>query len=60
MNRDDLVGLLDKLFGSQAEASRQLNTSRRTIAAWGKENPVPNAVAALLRMLDDERKHRKV
>jgi hypothetical protein len=55
MTRKDLVTLLKRLFGSQAEASRRLKTSPRTIAAWGKENPVPNAVAALLRMLDEAR-----
>jgi hypothetical protein len=55
MSRKELITLLTKLFGTQTEASRQLNTPLRTIAAWGKENPVPNAVAALLRMLDTER-----
>ena len=55
MTRHDLIALLIRLFGSQTEASRQLNTPRRTIAAWGKENPVPPAIAALLRMVDESR-----
>lgn len=55
MTRAQLVGLLNKLFGSQVEASRQLNTSRDTISKWGRDNPVPPAVAALLVMLDAER-----
>jgi hypothetical protein len=59
MGRLELVALLERLFGSQAEASRQLKTPRRTIAAWGKENPVPNSVAELLRLLDAERNRKE-
>lgn len=51
MNRAELVTLLNTLFGSQAEAARRLKTSRRTIAAWGRENPVPNAVGELLKIV---------
>jgi hypothetical protein len=60
MTRDEFVTLLVRLFGSQAEASRQLRTPKRTIAAWGRENPVPNAVAELLKMLDSERSTNKM
>lgn len=55
MSRHELLRLLNKLFGSQAKAARQMNTPLRTIAAWGKENPVPKPVASLLRLLDDAR-----
>lgn len=53
MTRSQLVALLNKLFGSQVEAARRLNTSRDTISKWGRDNPVPPAVAALLVMLDN-------
>lgn len=51
MSRLELVTLLNKLFGSQVGAARRLKTPLRTISAWGKENPVPPAVAELLLML---------
>ena len=50
-----LFGLKSNGYGWQAEMSRQLNTSVRTIASWGKEYPVPEAVAALLIMLKEAR-----
>jgi hypothetical protein len=50
-----LFGLKSNGYGWQAEMARQLDTPVRTIASWGKEYPVPNAVAALLTMLDKER-----
>jgi hypothetical protein len=59
MTRQELISLLERLFGSQAEASRQFKTPRRTIAAWGNENPVPNSVAALLLLLDAERNRKE-
>jgi hypothetical protein len=59
MTRKQLVALLNRLFGSQTEAARQLKTPRRTIAAWGKENPIHPAVAALLLMLDAERNRKE-
>lgn len=53
MTRAQFMALLNRLFGSQVEAARRLNTSIDTIKKWGRDNPVPPAVAALLLMLDN-------
>lgn len=58
MTRSELLTLLKALFGSQIEAANKLNTSRDTISKWGRDNPVPPAVAALLLMLDSERNNK--
>ena len=55
MSRAELEKLLVGLFGSLGGAAEALETSRFTIRAWGRQNPVPPAVAALLRMLARER-----
>jgi hypothetical protein len=52
----ELFGLKSNGYGWQAEMARQLNEIPvRTVASWGKEYPVPKAVAALLIMLRDSR-----
>ena len=51
MTRDELEALLNALFGSLGGAAEALGTSRFTVGAWGRKNPVPPAVASLLRML---------
>lgn len=51
MTRAELESLLIALFGSLGGAAIALDTSRFTIRAWGRSNPVPPAVASLLRML---------
>ncbi|MDY3551417.1 hypothetical protein R5W24_000493 [Gemmata sp. JC717] len=55
MTRAELETLLIALFGSLGGAAVALDTSRFTIRAWGRDNPVPPAVASLLRMLAAER-----
>lgn len=56
----NLFGLKSNGYGWQAEMARQLNTPVRTIASWGKEYPVPEAIAALLIMLQEARSFRLI
>lgn len=51
MTRQELLLIIIVLYGSQAEAVRRLGISKRTMAGWGVDTPVPPAVAALLRDL---------
>lgn len=53
----ELFGLKSNGYGWQAEMARQLDIPVRTIASWGKEYPVPNAVSALLIMLREARRN---